>query len=286
MIVAVDYASIDGNSPPDWAKFQAACSAAGSVATVAIFRAAWGTRRDETMARDWLRAQQAGLVTGAYLYLRMKDDAGPVDQVHAFADAVGTLRANDLPPILDVEDVGASPEKELEDVHAAWSEVRAIYGIAPILYTSARVWAEDLHNLPAGEMTASPLWLAKPWPWRVHTPAQLAGAPFEGGALDPQVPPPWGDRGNWWLHQYQGDAFRTPGFTSTVDLSRFHVMREGEAGTRVAWVQRRLGLAPTGRYDAEMGKRLRTLQSCSGLAVDGIVGPRTFAALCWTPPAQ
>ena len=58
----------------------------------------------------------------------------------------------------------------------------------------------------------------------------------------PPVPPPWGDATNWWIHQYQGDAVRLPGFpTGNVDMNRFNTMTRGATGDRVRWVQRRSG---------------------------------------------
>jgi GH25 family lysozyme M1 (1,4-beta-N-acetylmuramidase) len=287
MIVAADFGDVDGNHGrqhlvhPDFARFKSACAEQGSTAGLVIFRGAWGTSPDSDLHSDWKRAESEGLVCGAYLFLRMAPGAPPPeDQVHVFADNVGSLTAANLVPTIDVEDVGPSAEAELELVHRAWTTMRSIYRASPMLYLSKRVWTEDLHDLPAGELTDSPLWLAKPWPWAVHTPAQLSWAPFQSGALDPPVPTPWGPN-NWWLHQYQGDAFPVPGFLNTVDLSRFHLMLRNELGERVKWVQRRLGIPPIGDFDAVMEIKLRAFQRASGLQADAVIGPRTFAALSW-----
>src|SRR5262249_47409417 len=102
------------------------------------------------------------------------------------------------------------------------------------------------------------------------------------GRLDPPVPPPWGDATNWWVHQYQGDALGFPGFSSTVDVNRFNPMVQGAAGDRVKWVQRRLGLAESGELDETMRKKVVAHQRAKGLTPDGIIGPRTFATLCWS----
>jgi hypothetical protein len=280
MLIAVDYAAVDGNHPPDFKAFGEACTKAGSTASIAIFRGAYGTTPDLTVQRDWNAAKSAGMVCASYLFLRTNEALLPEAQVHAFASNVGPLRLNDFVPIIDVEDTGMPAELELKWVHRAWLEIRRTYGVSPILYDSARVWAEDLHNLPAGEMTDSPQWVAKPWPWEVKTPAHLSPLPFADGQLEPKVPPSWGP-GNWWMHQYQGDARPAPGFSSTVDLSRFNVMRQGEAGARVRWVQRRLGMIETGKFDADMATCLQVFQRGNGLVADAIIGPRTFAALCW-----
>lgn len=278
MIVGIDYASIDGNVPPDFAKLKDAAKAQGSSVGVAIVRGAYGTWPDPTVQRDWRRAIDAGFTCGAYLLLRMLKGMGPESQVHAFADNVGALRYHDLVPIIDVEDTGFSPEAELEWVHRAWLEMRRTYATPPMIYTSARVWAEDLKDLPAGEMTDSPLWLAKPWPRPIRTPADFT--PFKQGVNDPTVPPSWGP-GNWWMHQYQGDALPVPGFSNTVDLSRFNLMQQGEMSVRVKWVQQRLGMKVTGMFNSDMTTRIKAFQAMTGLVADGIIGPKTFAPMCW-----
>lgn len=280
MIIGVDYASVDANQPPDFAAFKVACKTFGSTAAFAIFRAAWGTSPDPTVGRDWRRAKDAGLIVGAYLYLRMRT-ATPEDQVHLFADNLGTITDKDLVPTIDVEDAGlGDPALELEIVTRASDAMEAIYGVPPMIYTSGRVWHEDLHDLPAGKLIDSPLWLAKPWPWAVRTPARLSGKSFEDGAFDPPVPKPWGPK-NWWFHQYQGDAYPVAGFRNTVDLSRFNVMRQGETGPRVAWVQSGLSVRETGVFDAVLSGHLRVFQQSHGLVADAVIGPLTFTALAW-----
>ena len=283
MIVGIDYASVDGNRPPDFNAIKAAARSAGSSVGFAILRGAWGTSPDDTIGRDWKRASDAGIVCGAYLYLRLpkggyKESAE--DQVHVFADVVGALTDRNLVPTIDVEDSGLPAQVELDFVRRAWESMRSIYGVPPMIYTSNRVWVEDLKNLPAGDMVDSPLWLAKPWPWVVHAPAVLSGDPFKGGKYDPTVPQSWGPK-NWWIHQYQGDARPVPGFSNTVDLSRFNLMRQGETGARVAWVQRRLGMIADGQFSAAMATRVKAFQVQSHLDADAVIGPKTFAAISW-----
>ncbi len=286
MLIGIDYASVDGNLPPDLTTWQAACAAQGSRAALAIIRAVWGTKPDATLRRDWDRLTGAGLTCGGYLLLRMPHSgfsAAPEDQVHVLADVLGRLTTKHLVPTIDIEDTGLPASEELEWVHRAWKEVRRIWGVSPMFYTSDRVWREDLHNLPAGEMTDSPLWLAKPWPWAIRQAPQLSGTPFASGQLDPKVPSPWGAH-NWWMHQYQGDAYHVPGFTSTVDLSRFRLMRVGEIGPRVAWVQHRLALAEgvAQTFEDVMLTQVKAFQTEHALEADGIIGPQTFAALTWS----
>lgn len=284
MIISADWADVDGDAPPNFPAFKTACQQAGSTAAIAIMRGAWGVDPDPTIKRDWQHAQFWGFTTGAYLYLRK--GYKPADQIRVFREAVGPLAATDLPPIIDLEDTWPSPAAELVALTQAWDEMSSVYGTEPMIYDSGRIWRDDLPGLmPPDRILESPQWVAKPWPWAVRTPAQLAPGPFASGKYDPDVPTPWGP-GNWWLHQYQGDAIPVAGFTSTVDLSRFNLMREGEQGARVEWVQRRLGMPTTGLFDASMASRLRSFQSTHGLTTDAIIGPKTFPLVCWTHSAS
>lgn len=65
-------------------------------------------------------------------------------------------------------------------------------------------------------------------------------------------------------------------------MNRFNVTARGATGDRVRWLQRRLGIAPSGTFDAATERALRVFQSSKGVTADGVVGPRTFAYLCWS----
>jgi peptidoglycan hydrolase-like protein with peptidoglycan-binding domain len=142
------------------------------------------------------------------------------------------------------------------------------------------VWSEDLGDIAAPDLVDSPLWLARYF-WKANTPAARNASAFDSGKLDPRVPRPWGDPSDWWIHQYQGDAVALPGFSRTIDMNRFNGMVKGATGARVKWVQRRLSIAETGTFDAAMLAKVVAFQADSDLLADGIIGPRTFAALCW-----
>jgi lysozyme len=289
MIVGIDSSHVAGNRNPSWV----AAKAAGI--SFAILRCGWGSAPDRAFAREWPRLREAGLVRGAYLFLRFatrgKRAPEPAEQAEAMCDTLGELDGTDLPPVLDVEfpherkSTGLSAEAALERVLLAHRVLRRRYRVAPIVYTSARVWRDDLRNLPAPELEDSPLWAVR-YPFR-SGPARRDAALFEAGALDPRVPPPWRDAGNWWIHQYQGDAVGFPGFNGKVDMNRFQPMIKGASGARVRWVQRRLaGVTPTGKFDETTEKAVRAFQQQGCLVVDGVIGPRTFARLCWTPPRE
>lgn len=288
MIIGADSAGVDGNSRPDYALAKRSMPIGVDLGFV-IMRGTYGILPDTTFQRDWKALGETDLVRGVYLFLRHPQRIGDgggavVPQVEAFIKLVApVLRANDLPPILDVEFTDGDDRRHaLARVSNTVIMLHNNFGVAPIIYTSARVWHEDLGNASAAELASSPLWLAKPWPWALRTKAQLApvglGSPTETahGTLAP-----WGDADNWWLHQYQGDAVGFPGFDHTVDINRFHTMQIGAQGDRVRWVQRRLGVPVDGAFGPKTDAALRVFQQRLGLSSDGIIGPKTFVKLCW-----
>jgi len=104
-----------------------------------------------------------------------------------------------------------------------------------------------------------------------------------------EVPKSWGgtaDPDNRRVDQYHGDAWKFPGFNQ-VDVNRFNSMVKGATGERVKWVQRRLGIDQSGTYDDAAIDKVKELQSGNGIdPADGVIGPRTFAVLCWMNPPK
>jgi len=297
MLLGIDYASVDDNAPPNWVLAKKP-SADGSRLTFVNVRAAYGNWADTTFVRDWVGIKAAGLVRGPYLYPRYKNGQGELVPIASQIDALqraitaggGLVPGHDLPPALDIESAGGpvafgcTAEQALGWYREIWNAMREAFNVIPMIYTSNRVWLEDLDNLMAPDLATSPPWLAKPWPWKVRTTAQRdISKAFSGGVYDPQVPIPWGG-GNFWIHQYQGDAINFPGFTNTVDINRFNLMKLGAKGSRVSWVQRRIGATPDGEFGTKTEANLKMFQAKHGQDVDGVVGPATFAPLCWTPP--
>jgi peptidoglycan hydrolase-like protein with peptidoglycan-binding domain len=278
MLLGIDYASVDDNGPPDWTRAKQP-SADGSRLTFVIIRGAYGNWPDTVFMRDWAGVKAAGLVRGPYLYPRYKNGQGVLMPIasqiaaleHAIEKGGGLIPNHDLPPALDIESSGSptafgcSPEEALDWYREFWNAMHAAFGVIPMIYTSGRVWLEDLHNQMAPDLATSPAWLAKPWPWKTKTTAHRdISKAFSGGAYDPQVPIPWGG-GNWWMHQYQGDALNFPGFNRAVDISRFNVMKLGEKGARVEWVQHRVGATPDGDFGPKTDAAIKTFQTKHGL---------------------
>lgn len=290
MIFGVDCADVESGKKTGWGT----AKALGPI-SFAIIRASYGSTPDVSFKTSWPAIKAIGLTRGAYLFLRFpkKGAAAPPDpdvQAAAFCKLVGPLDRTDLPVTIDLEfpgngisDTGLTARQALDWMRAAWKTVVAAYHVPPIIYTSARVWQEDLGNIAAPDLVDSPLWLARYFyaskTTAVRDPSALSSH------LDPPIPPPWGGATNWWIHQYQGDAIGMPGFNATVDLNRFNVMLKGATGDRVTWVQRKLGTSETGKFDAALNAKVIAFQQANGLDVDGIIGPQTFAALCWAKPS-
>jgi GH25 family lysozyme M1 (1,4-beta-N-acetylmuramidase) len=134
----------------------------------AIIRASGGGGPDHYFRPAGPKVKDAGLVRGAYLFLVFPRQgawpSSPVTQARAFIKTVGNLDEGDLAPALDVEadtwqNTGMKPPQLLEGMRAAWKTLRDYYGVAPIIYTSRRVWIEVLGNLPAPDFAESPLWV-------------------------------------------------------------------------------------------------------------------------------
>lgn len=284
MLFGIDVADVDGNKNANWrlAKAQGPIS-------FAIVRANQSTRVDALFEKVWPQLETVGLVRGAYMFLDFPTKKGakqvdPAVQAETLVKTVGMLDRSDLPPALDVEfprgrvQTGMTATEALDWVRAAWTVLRDTYKVAPILYTSGRVWQEELRNEPAPDLVESPLWLARYF-WQSKRPAVRDARAFADGAKTPPVPAPWGNA--WAFHQYQGDAIQLPGFSSTVDMNRFNTMTTGSTGDLVKWAQRRLGLKETGTFNAAMSSAVSAFQKKEGLVADAIIGPRTFASLCW-----
>jgi peptidoglycan hydrolase-like protein with peptidoglycan-binding domain len=284
--IGVDFASIDGNAPPDFV----AAKKAG--ARFAIPRAVYGRSvvpggsqpfLDPVWMRDKNAIVAAGLLRSAYLFICYPKHGvytpPPEEQANSFIEYVQLTPNKDFVPMIDVEEDSSvlTADEQFDWTLQIAERLRDHYGTWPGMYTSARVWIEVMKDHSPGPLLQCPLWLAKPWPWLANTPAHLDGAP----AYSPTTIPEWGSQ--YFFYQYQGDATHFPGFDKTVDISRFRVFGKGAQGAHVVWIQHRLGIIADGVYGPNTEAAVKALQAKHGLAADGIVGPQTFTVLCWIP---
>lgn len=291
LYLGVDFASVDRNSPIDWARARmAGCR-------FAIIRAGFGSWTDPAFKAEADRARAVGVIVGAYLMPAYGRGSVPVSaQVQAFRRAVD-LKQGDFPPALDVEfsggtaRTGRTRRELLELVRDFVLEMRSVFGVAPLIYTSARVWdGEDADSLnaDASNVDLSALrdcapWLARyPYNYKLPAVGDDASEKLTAERLPmPPVPKLWG----WCaIHQYQGDARGFGGAIGQCDMNRMFVIAPGATGPAVAWAQRRLGMAEgtPGVFDKVMGASVDAFQRSAGLAADRVIGPTTFSHLAWS----
>ena len=284
-MLGIDCASADDAGTADWSK-----AIEGGPLRFAIVRGAYGDVPDATFDRSWRALENRGgreARTCSYgsrsadmpsrLTPTSRPSVSQARSVHSIGRTFHRRSTSSSRPRRDgKERSNCRPGARVGRGRVA-GPVRRIRHCTDD-YTSARVWSEDLNDVPAPDFLESPLWLAKPWPWAVRSKAQLDTAVFADGKLNPAVPSPWGNQ--WFIHQYQGDALGFPGFASTVDINRFRPILPGSVGDHVKWIQRHLGACESGVFDAATQGAVVAFQRANALTADGIAGPRTFALLC------
>lgn len=278
--IGPDYASVDKNAKPDFGKAKAAGARFVFVRGVYGRDASGEPYLDPCWERDKDAIVAAGLKRTAYMYICYPKAGSktplPDDQAQAFIDYVHLVPGKDMVPVIDIEQESTLTAAAMYE----WSRViarrlRDHYGAWPAIYTSARVWSENLDSHPPGELLNCPLWLAKPWPWKIRSPVHLDGAP----AYSPTTIPEFGNA--WMFYQYQGDAIDWPGFSSTVDASRCRAYGIGARGQQVMWTQHRLGITADGIFGPKTEQAVKDFQRAHGLSIDGIVGLNTYTPLAW-----
>jgi hypothetical protein len=310
--IGLDYASVDGNHPPD---FGLARKAGAEFVIIRksfvlhdVARDVWRVAQDPCFARDADRARAAGLVVGAYGFFSFAKNApSPEEQVSRLVAAPGLIRGRDLPYCVDVEFPGrgvVDTKRTQAEVFAFLlriiSEVRRQAGVSPMIYTSHGQW-HDTNGLGGPDSTdldGCPLWIKTPYRMVAGRSRDLVVpraphfGPAKGDVADLwRVPKPW-ERQGWWIQQTQGDAIGFLGFDATVDLSHFDDVSKTSVndGLRVAWVQRRLAhlAAPSvgplnadGKWQEDTTNALLAFQAEHHLNPHGNVDIATFASLCW-----
>lgn len=110
---------------------------------------------DENFNENFYEAKQNDLVRGAYHFFAPDVDARK--QARFFLKQVH-LEPGDLPPVLDVEKVGALSDQELKKAVKTWLDVvEDKYGVKPILYTGYKFKLRYLNDSIFNEY---PYWIA------------------------------------------------------------------------------------------------------------------------------
>jgi hypothetical protein len=272
MLVA-DYASIDRNVTPRFSDFYEWGGRAVLVRGAFTFKGqAFG---DPCVARDRGAIYATDLTFGSYLIHGWTVD--PLVQVAKFKETVGPYRPGDLPVWLDAESdkplaqYGLTAKQALARLEMTYAALADTYPVVGV-YDSLRWWHEMLFDIDSPTLgRRCPLWIKIPYPWKSGNSPHLEARGDLG-----ELPAPWKDPNGpgAWCKQFQGDAVNVPGFSSTVDLS------EWIPHTGTPWIAAQLqrhAIMPVG---SDFDTAIRTFQTASGLYADGIIGPKTFAALC------
>ena len=128
----------------DWERVKA-MNVHGVKISFAFIRATVGhTDVDDYFRYNWREAKDAGIIRGAYHYLKPAQDIEL--QANLFAKTV-KMAAGDLPPVLDVEATGNLDNSELRERIKTWLDlVEKQTGARPIIYTNYIFYRDRLHG--------------------------------------------------------------------------------------------------------------------------------------------
>jgi lysozyme len=109
---------------------------------------------DPQFYRNWKKSKQAGLIRGAYHFFNATKDGRL--QAENFIKTVD-LEKNDLPPVVDIEQLNGTSVAVLKKELKEWLEIIAnYYKIRPVIYTNVDFYKRNLGK----EFDEYPLWIA------------------------------------------------------------------------------------------------------------------------------
>jgi GH25 family lysozyme M1 (1,4-beta-N-acetylmuramidase) len=152
------------------------------------------TYRDSTFNRNWQDAKAAGVLRGAYHFMRPTDGKAQAEVFLSMIMAGGKYDG-ELPPAADLEDPGVTAQ-QLKDF---LQTVKDRTGRTPLIYTSPGMWSTLSYS---ADFSGYSLWIAN---WGVECPT---------------VPATWP---NWDFWQWCGDCANTlQGVSGNLDYDVFH----------------------------------------------------------------
>ena len=153
------------------------------------------TYTDPQFHTNWQAMQTAGILRGAYHFYETNDD--PVTQAQNFIKAVGSLAANDLPPVVDIEIFkGAYGSASVAANLQTWLDtVEKALGRKPMIYTNTNFWNTTIN----ADFSKYPLWIA------------------EYGVSQPKIPSSWKS----WTFWQSSQSGSVAGVTGSVDTDVF-----------------------------------------------------------------
>jgi lysozyme len=178
----------------DWA------AVSGAGIKYAFVRVSHGTGTIDTQfPANWPGTRAHGIIRGAYQYFMPGQDA--VAQAQLVVDqlnAAGGLEADDLPCVVDIEDMdGQSATQVMAALHTWVSFIEDATGKRPIIYTGSYFWDD---NGLDDTLASYPLW----------------GPNYTSNAC-PLIANPW-DHWRFWQYSSTGSV---AGITTNVDRDRF-----------------------------------------------------------------
>lgn len=247
-------------------------------------RCAWGTTPDAGYKAYVQQLDAARVPHFPYLFNRWNVST-PEAQAHAALDAAyGGVTPNwhSFPLCIDVEGDrnGLSADQAYAWLLRIYETVKASIGVEPLIYTSKVYWEDPdgMNNHAAPELAQCPGWI-KFWPFPVRSQAV-----YDPAVVDKLPPPP---APSFFeavpIEQYQGDALAYPGLLSTCDMDRIIVVKQGDKGGNVRWIQRRVDAVVDGDFGPITAQKVAAFQTSRGLTADSIVGLDTWQALTWVP---
>ncbi|MBX7097015.1 MAG: carboxypeptidase regulatory-like domain-containing protein [Myxococcaceae bacterium] len=189
-------ATLNGIDVSYWQQSINWASVKGAGKVYAITRAGHGTATDTYFARNWSGMKANGIIRGAYHYLVPNQSIST--QANMMIQAMATLGPDDLPPMLDVEEVdGVSPAGMAAAVGQWLSAVKAATGRTPMIYTGSYFWNDYVKS---SAFTSSALVLPN------------------YSSSCPTPPTAWN---KWTIHQHSSTG-SVAGISGNVDLDRFN----------------------------------------------------------------